>query len=140
MNGTSVVCVGRLQSVPRQQPHAAAVVAAADLRIQPRVRRQRDAQQLDRRVAFEGDVNTPPRAISWRGLPFWRVSHSSSAMASHSGRSMASHSLNDRARASVGLAQPEVEVRQVELAGAARNGAAMLDGATGIPNPAAAAG
>ena len=44
---------------------------------------------------------TPPRAISWRGLPCWRVIHSSSAMASHSGRRVDSHSLNERVRWSV---------------------------------------
>jgi len=43
-------------AVPFEETHAAAVVAAADLRVQVRVAGQRDAQQLVGRVALEGDA------------------------------------------------------------------------------------
>src|ERR1700686_4573214 len=45
-----------LDAVPLQESHAAAIVTAADFRIQRAVRRQADTQQLEWGVAVEGHI------------------------------------------------------------------------------------
>ena len=118
----------RGQAVPAQEAHAAAMMAAADFRIDARVGGHADAQQLQRRVAIEVDGEGAAAATSLRLRPFWRVSHSTSATASHSGRSSASHSLKACVRLPASWFSQKKIIRQVELAGAAGDGAAMLDG------------
>src|SRR5215472_17632028 len=51
----------RGQAVPAEEADRAAMMAAADLGIESGGRRQRDAQQLQRMVALEGDVEAPGR-------------------------------------------------------------------------------
>ncbi len=93
------------QAIPGEEAHAAAVVAAADLRIQPGGGRQRDAQQLQRIVALEGDVE----GAAARRLPCGCGRSGASATAaprSHrtAAAAVPSHWLKVRMRASSGCA------------------------------------
>jgi hypothetical protein len=102
-------------------------VAAADLRVERGVGRQRDAQQLVGRVAIEGHVEDPAARDLLARTPILarepeqlgdRV-----AQRSQQGEPAAEGLGARRCR----LVQPEEIVRQVEFTGAARNRAAVLD-------------
>src|SRR6516165_3076646 len=104
------------------------MVTAADLGIQTRGGRERDAQQLQRVLALESDVEGAAHGSLLAGAAVLarqpeelrdRIAH----------RAQQSQPLVEGPYAGiVGLRQPEIVVGQIKLAGASRDRAAVLDG------------
>ena len=129
-NFTSVsACVARSpRALPAEEAHVAAVVAAAHLRVKPHRGRQRDPQELQRILAVESNGEVAalggflPRAPVLPGQP------------DELGDGIAQWSQHRQPLVEgpdpdlVRLRQPIEVIRQVELAGATGDAAAVLDG------------
>src|SRR5579859_43817 len=116
------------EAVPGEESQIAAVVAAADLGIETGGGGQRDAQQLQRIVTVEGDVESAAlRHLAPRAPVLAREPQQLRDRIAQ--RAQQGQPLAEAAHAQlIVLTQPEIVVRQIELAGAAGDGAAQLDG------------
>src|SRR6185437_9820674 len=116
-----------LDAMPLEEAQAAAIMAAADLRIERRGARYIDAQQLVGVLAVEVDVEHPA------GGHFLTCPARLACQPEHLGNGIAERPeqcqpARKRLRARLGwLVEPKEVVRQVELAGPAGDGAAVLD-------------
>jgi hypothetical protein len=114
-------------TAPDEEPHREPVLAPADLRIVGNAARERDPHQLRAHERSIWCWNMPAGAVSGRPGEDSRVSHSNCPMASQSGLRCRIPGLEVLVTLRFRETQPVLEVRQVELTGAAGDGAAMPD-------------
>src|SRR5881398_1120447 len=119
----------RGQSIPGEEADVAAVMTAADLRVEPRGGRQLDAEQLQRIVPIEGDVeSTALGGLLAVAAVLTREPQELCDGVAHGAQQPQPLAEGAHSRL-VGLRELEITVRQVELARTSGDGAALLDSA-----------